>query len=56
MSGNWRVAGKDDDNSPLRPGVSYKLHLPAKVPAKSCWSVILYDAETYTMIANPIKK
>ncbi len=30
--------------------------LPAKVPAKSFWSVILYDAETYAMIANPLKK
>ena len=26
------------------------------MPAKSFWSVILYNAETYAMIANPLKK
>ena len=44
---------KDAENNPLLSGVDYKVHLPANVPANTFWSLILYDAETFGMIANP---
>jgi len=52
----YGITFSDTDNKPLRPGMHYKLHLPADVPVQSFWSVILYDAEAAAMIANPQKK
>jgi len=52
----YGITFSDTDNRPLQPGVHYKLRLPANVPVKSFWSVILYDAEAAAMIANPQKK
>jgi hypothetical protein len=40
----------DADNKPLDGGKNYKLHLPSNVPAKTFWSVILYSAQTRSMV------
>jgi len=43
---------KDADGAPLRGANSYQLRVPANVPAKSFWSVTVYDAQTRSMIDN----
>ena len=40
----------DADNNPLDGGKSYKLHLPPHIPVKTFWSVIVYDAQTRSMV------
>ena len=41
---------EDGDNHPLDGGKNYKLHLPGPIPAKNFWSVIVYDAQTRSML------
>lgn len=40
----------DADNNPLDGGKSYRLRLPPNVPVKTFWSVIVYDAQTRSML------
>jgi hypothetical protein len=40
----------DANNDPLDGGKNYKLHLPPHVPAKNFWSVIVYSAQTRSMV------
>jgi len=40
----------DADNNPLDGGKSYRLRLPPHVPVKTFWSVIVYDAQTRSML------
>lgn len=40
----------DADNNPLDGGKSYKLRLPPNIPVKTFWSVIVYDAQTRSML------
>jgi hypothetical protein len=46
-------AFKDKDGNRLDGGKSYRLHVPANVPAASFWSVTLYDTASRSMIQNP---
>ena len=40
----------DANNNPLDGGKNYKLHLPPHIPVKTFWSVIVYDAQTRSML------
>jgi hypothetical protein len=43
---------RDADGDFLSGGLSYKLHLPAGIPAKIFWSVTVYDNRTASGLAN----
>jgi len=43
---------RDADGNFLEGSNSYRLTVPANVPAENFWSVIAYDAETRSMIVN----
>ena len=46
-------AFKDKDGKRLDGGKSYRLHVPANVPAAAFWSLTLYDTATRSMLQNP---
>ena len=46
-------AFKDKDGNRLDGGKSYRLHVPANVPAAAFWSLTIYDSATRSMIQNP---
>jgi hypothetical protein len=43
---------RDADGDFLSGGASYRLHVPANVPAANYWSVVLYDADTRSLLDN----
>ena len=43
---------RDADGDYLSGGTSYHLHVPANVPAANYWSVVLYDADTRSLLDN----
>ena len=48
-----RQAFKDASGNRFDGGKSCRLHVPAKVPAGSFWSLTIYDSATRSIIANP---
>jgi hypothetical protein len=45
-------AFKDKDGKRFDGGKSYRLHVPANVPAASFWSLTIYDTATRSMLQN----
>ena len=48
----YMVAFTDSAGTPLSGGVSYRLRLPANIPAANFWSLTLYEAENASGLAN----
>lgn len=48
----YLAAYKDGDGNWLDGGQSYSLHIDPDVPVEDFWSVMVYDAETRSMIVN----
>jgi hypothetical protein len=52
----YMSAYKDADGDWLDGGTDYSLHIPANPPAKTFWSVTVYDISTRTIIDNEIQR
>ena len=50
VGSNYGMAFTDKNGDILDGSKNYKLHLPANVPAKQFWSVVLYDTMTRSQI------
>jgi hypothetical protein len=48
----YNLGFEDSDRNELDGKKDYKLHLPADVPAKGFWSIIIYSMESFSMIPN----
>jgi hypothetical protein len=48
----YLVGLHDADGDFLSGDTSYRLHIPANVPAANYWSVVLYDADTRSLMDN----
>ena len=48
----YLVALRDADGDLLSGGLSYRLRVPANVPAANYWSVVIYDADTRSLLDN----
>ena len=46
VGSNYAQAAKDKDGNYLDGSKSYKLNIPANVPAKDFWSIVVYDPQT----------
>jgi hypothetical protein len=48
----YGIAFVDSENNPLSGDNSYRINLPANIPAANFWSVTLYEAENASGLAN----
>ena len=46
VGSQYAITAKDKDDNYLDGGKEYKLNIPANVPAKDFWSVVVYDPQT----------
>jgi hypothetical protein len=52
---DYAMAYQGSRKQPLDGGMTYKLHLPPKVPVDNFWAVTMYDTQTRSQLqtSNP---
>jgi len=50
IGSQYAAACRDADGNYLDGGKTYQLTLPANIPAKDFWSIVLYDSQTRSML------
>ena len=53
---NYQIVYVDADNQPLSGENRYELRLPTPPPVDAFWSLTMYDADEFYLIANPINR
>lgn len=53
---NYQIIYVDADNQPLTGEHRYELHLPKPPPVDAFWSLTMYDAREFYLVANPIHR
>ena len=51
----YAVAFVDAQKQPLDGNQTYRLHLPPNIPAKTFWSLVLYDTQTRSMLQTDVQ-
>jgi hypothetical protein len=46
----YAAAATDSEGNPLDGSKTYKIHLPPTIPAKDCWSFVVYDNQSRSML------
>lgn len=52
----YLTAMDDKNGKPLEAGRLYRLRVPADMPVKQFWSLIVYDYATFAFIYNPLER
>ncbi|MCZ7463810.1 DUF1254 domain-containing protein [Rhizobium rhizogenes] len=50
IGSQYASANLDADGKPFDGAKTYRLHVPAKVPVKDFWSIVVYDTQTRSML------
>ena len=53
IGSQYLMAAVDADGQPFDGGQTYRLTLPAGIPAANFWSLTLYDNQTRSMLVTP---
>jgi len=53
---HYLYALADKNGDALQGGKTYSLTMPAQVPVKQFWSLVIYDMETFAFIYNPLDR
>jgi len=55
VGSDYGIAYVDSQKQPFNGGKTYKLHIPADVPAKDFWAITHYDSQTRSMLQTSQK-